>query len=204
MSEPTVEIAPTEPVEPTEPTLSNSEIKNHPGFRQMAERVKELESIESDRQAADEAAKIEAETKRLEADGNYKAALELKEKALKDMETTHAKELQSRDIRTGLIKAGFTNDVFISGAVLGFDGSSDISAYVASIAGDESNASLLGTPKTPPPAPPGEGNIGSPQKGLTPETAKQYAYSDDPIKQLEAANYSKAYREANGGKMPWQ
>ena len=165
--EETNEVVPTSEEQEGTSELSNAEAKQKPWVKDLmarAARGDALEKAETERVAAAEEASKEAKLKGLKAKGESDAVIAALEVEIADgkkrsiaKEDRHTAELQKRDIRNELLRAGFSNDKFISGSITDYkpDNDGTIAEYVDSLAKDESNAAFLGTisirePKVPP------------------------------------------------------
>ena len=142
------EVTTTETVTPEitpKPTPTNSEDKKSPAFLAITAKLAEYERKDAERKAAEKQAAREAEDKRLKDAGLFDELAAKHQAELSRIAAEHMAEIRDRDIKTELLKVGFRNDIFVAGAVKGYDVEThgEISAYVAALAADESNKGLL-------------------------------------------------------------
>lgn len=173
---------------PAEPT--NSDFKSTPAYQAMAQQIAELNKEKSDRAAADEAAKNKAEQESLIAKGEFDKALELHKKQLEDTQAEHAQELLQRDLKSELYRVGFSNEMFVNGAVASYK-EGDVTEYVKALSDNEANNPFktqtqqnnsLPTPN----AAPVNG------RKLTADQIKQMESSPDQKVRLQAIEYKKS------------
>lgn len=184
--------------------LPNAAVKSHPLFQKLAQETAALRKAEADRQAADEAARAEAERKALEERGNYDEAIQQRDAEIARIKAEHAAEVQSLRLSSELARAGFDNDTFIKGAIVGYDAEThgEISEYVQTLAADENNAPFLATIGTgptnePTPRAPGKPPVNGGDKTDWNAVAAMEK-SDDPQKRREARELLRRYRETHG------
>jgi hypothetical protein len=182
-----------------EPAPTNSEDKKSPAFLAVTAKLAEYERKEKEREEADAQAQREAEEKALRDAGRFD---ELEAKYRADMEaiqSKHAAEILQSNLKTELIKTGFANDMFINGAIQGYnaDTHGDVQAYVASLAEDENHKGFLsGEPvKTVHTAP---GKLPSGGSGENWDQVKADIEGPDRQKRIEARAKVTAYREKTG------
>lgn len=156
----------------------NNAIKNSPLFQKLAAEKAALEKAEQDRLAASAEAASKAEQAKLIEQGKFEESLALKNAELESIKDKHARELREIQIKNRLYKAGFGNDTFINGAVLGYnpeDG--DIDSYVSAIEGDESNNPFK-TAQVFKPNPPNGTHVSNVSVTTSHEDLKQLSKSD--------------------------
>lgn len=149
--------------------------------------------------AADKAADEKRE--KLEAEGNYKAALEQQKAEFDAFKTASAETLLRQKLTNELVKAGACNDMFLAGAVASYEGDeSGISGYVTSLQENEANAILFGNGQQSNPGitPPGSAAPASVGKHNWTQTKADLT---DPAKSQAASQAITEYFTANG-KMP--
>lgn len=201
MSEENVTTEVQETVETPAPELSiNAQAKALPWVQDLMKKAKDGEDLK----AQQEQAKVDAEQKRLKDAGLFDEAAKLHKDTIDALESKHTAELQNRDLTTELLKAGFTNEIFLKGSVLGYNAENNgsILEYVAALATDEANKAFLGSgvpvrdPKDPPtPAGTSGSSLGNAQ-------LRALANSDKPEDRLKAATYLKDYVNAHKGQFP--
>lgn len=175
-----------------ETAVTNHDFKNTPAYQSMAKQLAELQKEKADREAAEESAKKEAEAKALEAEGNYKAAIEMRQKETEALKAQYEKDLLQRDLKSELYKAGFHNDIFVNGAIAAYkDG--DVSEYARTLAADEGNKMFLSSSQTETvqkPQPPGSPSVNGSLK-ITADNLKQMENSTDRETRLKAIEYKR-------------
>ncbi|MHC5062112.1 MAG: hypothetical protein ACYTFK_13690 [Planctomycetota bacterium] len=169
----TVEVQQEETTTTPNQDFRNSELaqKTFSELKQLREEMAKIKDKEKTAQA-------EAERKRLEEEGNYKAALAQQEAELKKVKEQFAQERLQGNLKTELLKAGVTNDMFVKGAMADYSGDLDgIAEYVTGLKSDESNAVFFGDIKNPgiPPA-----NGGNPASKATTKTEEELLAEGDP------------------------
>jgi len=199
MEQNTTEVAESETVETTE--HSNNDVKSSPLFQKLASELAEIKRADAERLQLEQAAKKEAETKQLEAQGKYEEALKMREQEIENIKSQHQKEITQRDLKNELLTAGFTNQVFIKGAIAEYE-EGDISEYARQLASDESNKPFLGAIKQVF-TPPSGGNVNG-VSSVTIKTADDYnraKTSADPNIRKQARDYGADYFNKHG-RMP--
>lgn len=187
--------------EPTSLT-SNADVKEHPLFKKMTAQLAQFQQAEKDRASRDAQAQKEAEIKALEAKGEYEAALTQQKSEMERLVAQHEREILHRDLQSELFKQGFNNDLFVKGAITGYDAEThgDINAYVEALANDEANKGFLST---------GTGRqvhdaagLGRPAaSGSMPLTGKrllEYKNSPDPEKRAQYRKVAGEYFDKHG------
>ena len=159
----------------------------------------ELKKAEIDRVSAAEQAKKKDDLEKLKAKGEFEDVIKTLESQIEDVNKRHGYELQQRDIRNELLRAGFSNEQFILGSIVGYkpDGDYTISDYVDKLAKDTVNAAFLGTvsirePKDPP--------IGVGSMGSKPDwnQVKMWENSNDKNERSKARELIKEHRKVTG------
>ncbi len=184
--ETTPEEATEEPAAETEETpavhdMSNSDVKKHPLFRKLAKELK------AEREAKQDASAPEATAAHIDE------LLASKDAAFSALKAAHKKELLETTIKSELIKNGFVNDMFIKGALDGFDVEThgSASAYAESLANDTANKAFLASTRTAHSAP------GAPKirggNAMTPGQIREMQRSDFDGGSLEAREKVREY-----------
>jgi hypothetical protein len=147
----------TETTETESKPLPTERFEKGPKYEAMSRQLAELQREKASRVEAEKTAQREAEEKALRDAGKFD---ELAAKHAADMEeikSGHAKEILSGNLTNELLKAGFSNDMFVNGAIQGYDAEThgDVAAYAATLAADEGNKAFLAAPtgRTVEPAP---------------------------------------------------
>lgn len=197
--------APEQDAAPTETPnteLSNRDVKDSPLFQKLAAKLGAYEAQEAERLEKEANATKQAEQDRLAAEGNYKAALELKDAEYKQAQETFNKQILERDLKTELYKQGFDNDMFIAGAVNSFNGEAgNISEFVTGLASNDANKMFLNNANARTPLPPtGNTNV----TGNTVDIAKvrELTKSNDPNVRKSAQQAIADYWDKNGAVPP--
>jgi hypothetical protein len=206
MTEPT-NVEPTEPTEPTTPAEpaqpSNSDIKGSELFQKVTGELAALKAEKAEREQAEADAKTKAEQEALTAKGDFETALKMEREKMATMEKTHKRELLQRDLTSELLKAGFQNDTFISGAVGGYNAEAgDVATYVQSLADNESNKVFLNSVQPQRERLPETGQLNNSGTAITLEQARQMKNSDNPEQRLQAAQFMREHWIKNNGKLP--
>ena len=188
----------------TQEEITNAAAKDLPWVKKMAAELNELREQQAKAKQAEEQARKEAAIKEAEAKGQYEEALKLREAEIADLKSTHEKQLLERDLTTELAKAGFANEMFLKGAVSGYDPENGpIADYVKSLAEDESNKAFLTTARNPIPAPgttPVSGGNGSLTVAQIEELQKPLDQGGTLENRARAREYLKNYYEKHGNR----
>lgn len=132
------------PTETPAPDASNRDVKDSALFQKVTAELLELKQRDAERLEADKSARAKAEQDRLESEGKYKEALELREKEFENLKAQHQKDVLQRDLKTELIRKGFNNEIFMNGAMAAFSGDADsVADYVSELAASDSNKMFL-------------------------------------------------------------
>lgn len=176
------------------PEIDNNAIKNSPLFQKLASKLAERERADNERVEAENKLKAEEAQKKLIEEGRFEESLKSKEQEIEKIRLQHAQELTSRDIRGELYKAGFQNDNFVNGAVLGYNAETgSVADYVAAIAADESNAMFAANvtkPAIPAPASGSVANVSGVQ--ITKDNYRTMLKSPDPAISKQARTWGAA------------
>lgn len=160
------------------PEVDNNAVKNSPLFQKLAQQLADRERADQERADAEAQAAAEANQKALIEQGRFEESLALKTAELESVKEKHSRELLEIQIKNRLYKAGFGNDTFINGAVLGYnpeDG--DIDSYVSAIESDESNNPFK-TAQVFKPNPPNGTHVSNVSVTTSHEDLKQLSKSD--------------------------
>lgn len=153
-----------------------------------------IKQAQADREAAEQQAKLEAE-------GNYKAALAAQTAKYDELKLMHEKHVLDSKLSTALFAAGVTNEFFVHGAISKFSGSSDeIKQYIESLKSDESNAMFFARSES-------NAGISPPISGHpTSRNQQNWAQIKEDLKDPEKARAASAaiseYYSANGKAPP--
>jgi len=215
---------PAEPVIPATPVPDEPEsaivtpemfaVRDTPAFKAVTKQIEIERAEKADLKArldaieAKEAtAQAEAERAALLAKGDYETILAKKDAEVAAIKATAAAEKAAHDaailggqIKIALLAAGAANETFLSGAVIGYDGTADgIAEYVEGLKADPANGPLFGQVQNRPglPAP----GSGAPAASGNTNWTTIKADLRDPKKASEAAASIEAFVLANG-KMP--
>lgn len=180
---------------PTEtPEIDNNAIKNSPLFQKLAGQLAERDRADKERLDAENKAKSDAAQAKLIEEGRFEESLKSKEQEIESIRLQHAQEITSRDIKSELYKAGFNNDTFVNGAVLGYDAETgSVADYVAAIAANEANAPFAtnaARSHVTPPANSPVSNVSGVQ--ITKDNYKTMLKSPDPNIQKQARTWGAA------------
>ena len=178
--------------------LTNSDVREHAKFKAVIKELSELKQANADRTAAEEQSKKDADVKKAEGELRYKDALELRQKEYDTLKAAHAKEIQHRDVTTELMKHGFTNDLFLKGAVAGFDpGKGSIEDFAKGVVEDDANKQFLpSTDERKALKPPGH-TPATGSKQMSSEQIKAMQQSNKQEDRLAAVKYLEDYFNAN-------
>jgi hypothetical protein len=183
-----------------ETTTPNQDFRNSPLAQQTFSELKQLRAEMAKIKDKEKAAQAEAERKRLEEEGNYKAALAQQKAELEQVKAQFEQERLQGNLKTELLKAGVTNDMFVKGAMADYSGDIDgIADYVTGLKSDESNAVFFGEIKNPgiPPA-----NPSNPASNTKANWAQLKADLTNPAKAREASAKITAYFSEHGTMPP--
>ncbi len=172
--------------------------KDDPKYQAMSKQLAEYQRAETERADADALAEREAAEKKLRDEGKFDELATNHASELAAMKSLHEKTLLEMSLKTELIKTGFSNDMFVNGAISAFSGANDeIAAYVETLKGDEANKAFLAgsdnrTVHTPPSA--------TPSGGGSPNWEQVKADLDSPDRQTRITARAKvtAHREQTG------
>ena len=183
----------------TQEQPASERFKDDPTYKAMAQQLADLRRKEQERMEAEEKARKDAEIKELESRGQYEAAIKAREDELESLKNQHAAELQQRDLTAELLKAGFSNEMFMRGAVANYNQESgSILEYVQGLVGDESNAAFLSKsaparePLDPPPS------VGSVGKKPNWDQVKVWEQSENREERIKARGILAEYRKEHG------
>lgn len=124
--------------------LSNNDVKSHPLFQKLTEQLSEFQRKEQERAAAEEKAAREAELKKAEEEGKWQDIVKMREQEIENLRASYAKDMLERDLKTELVRAGFSNDVFLKGAIGSYSGDPEgVTEYVEQLKADAGNAVFL-------------------------------------------------------------
>ena len=180
------------PAEESQKSL-NSQAKELPWVQDLMKSKAELDKMKAaqkDQQAA-------AERQKLEAEGNYKAALEAEQSKYKKLESEHAREIKRLSLKAELADQGLKDKRAVKLFEDDWDqGKQTVEEYVAAIKADKKNADYFAdlkqrVPQDPPPAA-GNGSV-----TITEEQAQRWKRSSDPEKRERARLY---FRKKHFGK----
>ena len=188
------------PVVPGPEPTSNADVKAHPLFVKLAEQVATLTKTETERTEAATKATKDAELKKAAEEGRFEDALKQRDADIDTLKADHASALQTRDLETALLKAGFFSDIFVRGAVAGYGtDSGTIEEYAAALAADEANKGFLAQsdPSRSPLPAPGKAPV---KGGAAPswDEVKAWETGTDKEKKTEARTLIAAYRKEHG------
>ena len=190
-----------EPAEPAANELTNNDVKNHPLFKKLTSQLAELQNAQNEKLEAEKKAAAEAEIKALEAKGEFEQALKIKTEEIERIKSEHAAQILERDLKTQLFKAGFTNDIFVNGAVMSYDKETPMDEYVQALTENEANKPFLAAQTREPLKPPGKPTVGGGASPLTASQVKELQASDSQEDRQKARNYLHNYFIEHG-KMP--
>ena len=142
-----------------EPEITNAMVKAHPLFQQLTQQIAELTKKDEKRNKADEQARIEKEARKLEEKQQYEQATQLKideavKKAVEESDARHAAEQKRSEAKIELVRLGFANEKFLTGALADFDPAQEAAEFAKSIFEDEANKPFLNAAGGTKPKPP--------------------------------------------------
>jgi hypothetical protein len=195
-TEPTTPEAPDQPpVTPLAEPSINQQAKDLPWVKDLMADSAKYKQVQAEAAAAEEAAR----QKKLEDEGRFEEFKSEHKSKLEAMEKRHAADLLNRDLKTEFLKAGFSDDDFIDGAILKYNAENHKSPaeYAALKAADESKKVFLaGTPARTPHTPPGK--LGAGGADWTKEKLHQMETSNDKKERAAARAYLRDYRSRHG------
>lgn len=181
--------------------VNNSDIKNHPLFLKVTGELASLKTKIEDRKTADEEAATKADQAKLLEEKNFKDLLASKETEYTTKLAALEKSNTEKDLMIELTAKGFSNKVFLNGAIASYDKEAhgDFSKYADTLSSDAVNAQFLSAQK-PKPKDDIHGSNG-PITTLTPVELKAQLNSTDPTKRAAARAIAKenALKTGNTG-----
>ena len=183
------------------PEPAKDDFKGSPAYQAMSKQLADLQREKTARADAEKEAKRAAEDKALRDAGRFEELDAKYKKEIADREAAYARDILSRDLTNSLLRKGFENDLFVKGAIAGYNAEEhgDITAYTEALAADESNKGFLATAE-------GRQVHNAPGKTPTPtnygeargEKLKALAASEDPEQRKLARKIKADYFDKHG------